>query len=128
MQNQQGRYAVTHKSRLNWHILRRHGLSPTVGGIVAIPLVSQCPPQAGQPSASKLLTRHSISASMGAWSSGRSPKNRLCTMHQANEEIKRNTQHCFSRIGTSEQCVLDPLKTYPYPIDDARKVPSSTMS
>ena len=33
-----------------------------------IPLVSYRPPQAGQPPASKVQTRHGLPASVGAWS------------------------------------------------------------
>lgn len=59
---------MSDKSRVNWRTLRCYGLSPTVGGINEIILVSYRPPEAGQPPASKVLTHHSQPASLGAWS------------------------------------------------------------
>ena len=104
-QKQQGRHAVTgYKSTVRWRMLGCHGLSPTVGGIVAVPLVSYRPSQAGQPLTSKMLTRHSLPVSMGAWSSGL--KDRLYIMHQAKEDTKGKFTTLRFASWNVTQCVL----------------------
>ena len=57
--------------------------------------------------------QNSLHASIGASSSGQSPKNMEQTMNQAKQETKGNSQLCGSRVGTSGQCVLATQKTYP---------------
>ena len=79
----------------------RHGLSLTVGGIIVLPLVSYCLPQAGQPPVNKVLTRHGSSASMGAWGleKTRQVNRNYCTKNY--EEDKRNIiKHCGPVAGT----------------------------
>ncbi len=87
--------AVTsYKPRVDWRKLGHYGLSLTVGGII-VSNWSANAWAAGQPPVSKLLNRHSLPASMGAWSLGKQPKNRLQYLHQAKQEGEKTiSQPC----------------------------------
>ena len=85
-----------YKSSLNWRRARRQGNTASDGGRdFRISLDSYRPPQAGQPPASKVLSRHSLPSSLGAWGSGtiRKVDCNFCTKQQknANEETSSKT-------------------------------------
>ena len=67
-QKQHGRQQLRVISPYQQRRIGRYGLPPTARGTIVVPLVSYHSPQAGQPPASKVLTRHSLPASLGAWS------------------------------------------------------------
>ena len=59
------------------------------GRDLRVSLVSYRPPQALQPKANKVLTRHSLPASLGAWSlESRLDKQTVKITHQANQQQK----------------------------------------
>ncbi|CAM5093712.1 unnamed protein product [Natator depressus] len=55
------------KLLLDWHRVERQGLSPTVGEIIISHWITTVRHKTGQPPDNRLLSRHSLAASMGAW-------------------------------------------------------------
>ena len=92
-----------------------------MGGTIVVPLVSYRPPQAGQPLDSKVLTRHGLPASVGAWSLELKLNNQIVN-HAPGKQRKNKTKTSAFRIGSWNVRTMRPgLSEDLQAIDDARK-------
>ena len=92
-----------------------------MGGTIVVPLVSYRPPQAGQPPDSKVLTRHGLPASVGAWSL-ESKLNKQIVNRAPGKQRKNKTKTSAFRIGSWNVRTMRPgLSEDLQAIDDARK-------
>ena len=64
------------------------GVASNGGRDLHVSLDSYCPPQAGQPLVSKVLSHHSLLSSLGAWRLGEHPTSRSSTTAPGNNKRK----------------------------------------
>ena len=96
------------------------GQLPTVGGTIVVSLDSYRPPQAGQPPARKVLSRHSLPALQGAQGLGASPDKRAVnTAPGRKKKIKKTPALRLASWNVRTMCpgLTDDLQQ----VDDARR-------
>ena len=82
-----------------------------MGGVFEPHWVANARLKLGSPRTIELLPRHNLLAPLGAWSLGKTDRQVVKPLHQANNKETRNHQPYSLLLGTSEHCVLASLTT-----------------
>ena len=113
---------TSYKPSLNWHRVQHQGLLWMVGDIFVSHWTANCPPQAGQPPVSKVLSHHGLLSSLGAWRLGEHPTSRSSTTTPGNNKRKMSKKRPALKLGCWNVWTIMPsLSQDLQDISDARK-------